>query len=268
MTIVLAEKIDSPQWTADEAVSEITKHYYLSGTSNEATVNATLASLSSTHNGLTKTGWNFEPLADDLWDCYVRYGRKDEWSVQFDTTGGTAHKSVSYDTPGSYFASGVTPFSTFGAIGVTKDSVEGVDVKIPTFGIQITRRIPVASMTSAYIAGLYALTGKTNADTYIFSVQGITFTFGPRELLFEGSQAATKNTDGYWDLSYKLAASISATGLTFGPITGIDKKGWEYLWASFVEDVDGDRTIKKPVAVFIEQVYEDGDFNALGFPAP
>lgn len=268
MPITLAERIDSPQWTADEAISDIVKHYWLSGTTSAIDVNNTLAAVSSTHNGLSKLGYNFEPLSDDLWECWVRYGRKDEWSVQFDTTGGQSHKSVSYSTPGSYFAPGVTAFSTFGAIGVTKDSIEGVDIQVPKFAIQITRRIPVASMTSNYIAGLYDLTGKTNAAQYVFSVQGITFTFGPRELLFEGASAATKNTDGYWDLSYKLAASISATGLTFGPINGIAKKGWEYLWASFVEDTDGDRTIKKPIAVFIEQVYQDGDFNALGFPSP
>ena len=51
-----------------------------------------------------------------------------------------------------------------------------------------------------------------------------------------------------------------------GDITGIDKKGWEYLWVQYADDVDAvkKQLIKKPVAVYIEKVYESALFSALG----
>jgi hypothetical protein len=51
-----------------------------------------------------------------------------------------------------------------------------------------------------------------------------------------------------------------------GPISNINKKGWEYLWVRYAdsEDANAKMLVKKPVAVYIERVYEEGDFAALG----
>ena len=49
-------------------------------------------------------------------------------------------------------------------------------------------------------------------------------------------------------------------------ITGISKKGWEYMWVRYAdsEDAAAKAIVKKPVAVYIERVYEEGNFAALG----
>lgn len=51
-----------------------------------------------------------------------------------------------------------------------------------------------------------------------------------------------------------------------GNITGISKKGWEYLWVRYVdaEDAAAKAFVKKPQAVYVERVYEEGDFSGLG----
>ena len=56
------------------------------------------------------------------------------------------------------------------------------------------------------------------------------------------------------------------TGLTVGDITDIDKKGWEYMWVRYAdaEDATAKAIVKKPVAVYVEKVYEEGDFSGLG----
>ncbi|MCK4625174.1 MAG: hypothetical protein KAV00_07685, partial [Phycisphaerae bacterium] len=56
------------------------------------------------------------------------------------------------------------------------------------------------------------------------------------------------------------------TGLTVGDIVNINKKGWEYMWVRYAdaEDAAAKAIVKKPVAVYIEKVYEDGDFSTLG----
>ena len=64
-----------------------------------------------------------------------------------------------------------------------------------------------------------------------------------------------------------------------GEITGISKLGWEYLpaprlrqagmWARYAdsEDAAAKAIVKKPVAVYIEQVYDYGDLSQLGIGA-
>ena len=63
-----------------------------------------------------------------------------------------------------------------------------------------------------------------------------------------------------------ISASPNQTGLTVGDITNIDKKGWEYLWVYFEdkEDSAAKMLVKRPIAVYVEKVYEDGDFSQLG----
>ena len=69
-----------------------------------------------------------------------------------------------------------------------------------------------------------------------------------------------------WEMSFRFASSENKTGLTVGEITGIAKKGWEYMWVRYAnaEDSTAKALIKKPIAVYIEKVYEDGDFSQLG----
>jgi hypothetical protein len=45
----------------------------------------------------------------------------------------------------------------------------------------------------------------------------------------------------------------------------ISKKGWEYMWIRYedAEDEDAKQIVKRPSAVFIEQVYDYGDFSDL-----
>ncbi|MBC7326197.1 MAG: hypothetical protein H5T99_12950, partial [Moorella sp. (in: Bacteria)] len=67
-------------------------------------------------------------------------------------------------------------------------------------------------------------------------------------------------------ITFKFAASPNKTNITIGDITGIAKKGWEYLWVLYedAEDTNAQRLVKRPVAAFVEQVYPYGDFSQLG----
>ena len=64
----------------------------------------------------------------------------------------------------------------------------------------------------------------------------------------------------------RFPTSSDKAGLTVSEITGIDKKGWQYLWVRYAdaEDSVAKAIVKKPVAVYIEKVYEEGDFSGLG----
>lgn len=69
-----------------------------------------------------------------------------------------------------------------------------------------------------------------------------------------------------WEITYRFAGSPNRSGLTVGPIIGISKKGWEYMWVRYAdsEDTVAKAIVKKPVAVYIERVHDEGNFAALG----
>lgn len=85
------------------------------------------------------------------------------------------------------------------------------------------------------------------------------------ECLFLGA-AGSKRGDEDWEITFRFAGSPNVTGLSVGPITGISKKGWEYLWVRYadVEDDNAKALVKRPVAAYVEQVYDAGNFGALG----
>ena len=89
--------------------------------------------------------------------------------------------------------------------------------------------------------------------------------FAAGEVLFMGASGSKRGSDD-WEITFRFAASPNKTGLTVGDIVGIDKKGWEYMWVRYAdaEDAAAKAIVKKPVAVYVEKVYEEGDFSTLG----
>jgi len=201
-----------------------------------------------------------QPVGDLLWEGIVRYGpvpQTEESVFSFDTGGGTQHITHSLVTVARYAAPGKTAPDFKGAIGVTADSVEGVDITVPVYQFAETHYLPDSVVTPEYKATLFWLTGKVNNSAF----KG----FAVGECLFLGA-AGSKRGCGDWEITFRFAASPNVTNLTIGDITGITKKGWEYLWVRYedVEDTVAKALVKRPVAVYIEQVYPYGDLNLLG----
>ena len=83
------------------------------------------------------------------------------------------------------------------------------------------------------------------------------------EVLFMGA-SGSKRGDDEWEITFRFAASPNVTNLTIGDITGVDKKGWEYLWVRYADAEDEKVLVKQPTAVYVEKVYESGNFAGLG----
>ena len=80
-----------------------------------------------------------------------------------------------------------------------------------------------------------------------------------------GASGSKRGSDD-WEIAYKFAASPNRSNFSVGDITGISKKGWEYMWVRYedAEDAAAKAIVKKPVAVYVEKVYEEGNFASLG----
>jgi len=213
---------------------------------------------------LVRKSCSVEPVGPELWEGTVRYGSPEnqepdrsepQWS--FDTGGGSQHITQSIATTNRYAPAGKTAPDFKGAIGATADAVEGVDITVPVYNFSETHYLDHAAVTPAYKAALFALTGKTNASAF----RG----FEAGEVLFLGASGSRRG-QGEWEIAFRFAASPNVTGRTGGDISGIDKRGWEYLWVRYedAEDAAAKALVKKPLAVYVEQVYEEGDFAGLG----
>lgn len=268
MPLTLTEKLDSRKWnTGDNASVEML--YILTGTSDDVTAKNLISSSTPTsHNGLTRQSIQIEPewvdstAGDGRWLATVRYGVKPpaevgESSFAFDTSGGTQHVTQSIATVNRYAAPGKTAPDFGGAIGVTHDNVEGVDINVPVYAFSETHYLADSFVTPTYRGTLFSLTGKVNNGSFNGCAAG--------ECLFLGASGSKRGTDD-WEITYRFAASPNRTGISVGGIGGISKKGWEYMWVRYAdsEDAAAKAIVKKPVAVYIDRVYEEGKFALLG----
>lgn len=143
-----------------------------------------------------------------------------------------------------------------GAIGVTKDSVEGVDITVPEFKFQGKAYLNDSVVTDAFVQSLYRNTGRVNNAAWKM--------FSAGEVLFLGA-TGTREGRGNWEITFEFAASPNVTGLKVGPIEDITKRGWEYLWIRYhdYEDTEAHCLVRRPLAVYVEQVYRYTNFAFL-----
>jgi len=278
MPITLGEKVESREWSN----TQITLVYVLTGTSSDLTAQAVLLSSTAESYGdfirqtpIDMTAVFVDTATDDgIWECTVRYVKKENataseigsQTVAYDTTGGTQHVTQSLQTVGKY-PSGTAP-DYQGAVGVNRQggslSVEGVDVGVATFHFTVTRVFAAGEQPSMGV--IHSLTYKTNGAefTVVDTQRGDSITLAAGECLFLGAGAAGGiRSDGGVEIAFHFDALPNKTGLSVGGIGGIDKKGFEYLWAAYEEKESGTRLVKQPFAAYVEKVYEEGDFAAL-----
>lgn len=277
MALTLREKIDSRESQEGDNPS-VTFLYDLEGTSDDLAAKALVrSSTPASYDGLCRQSINLTPQSVDtvsgtgLWSVSVKYGlypppkETGQATFSFDTSGGTQHITQSISTTQKKGLPGKVAPDFKGAVGVTHDAVEGVDITIPVFSFGITCYIAAGNMSEGYINGLYQLTGKVNSAAWTVNVDGVVMTFAAGECLFLGASGSKRGSDD-WEIGFKFAASPNATGLEVGPIKDIDKKGWEYMWVRYADtpDTDAKTVVKAPLAVYVEKVYEEGDFTKLG----
>jgi hypothetical protein len=229
---------------------------------------------------LQAEAYSVDYLGDDAWHVEIQYEKIGadaqepdplRRSRSFDTSGGMSH--ITQADGGKINANGSTTTRTGterrfpstapsmdSAIGVDDNGVQGVDIVVPALTWTETYDVKSTYVNSAYIKSVAALTGTTNGAAFR--------TFEAGEVLFLGASGSQEwdedKGDGPWTLSFKFVASKNLTAQTIGSITGIEKKGHEYLWVRYESSVSGSDLVKKPKYVYVNTVYREGDFSGLG----
>lgn len=249
-------------------------------------------------NKLQAENYTLDYLGDEAWQLTVTYvsrGADDDLkqdplrrSRSFDTAGGTTHitQTPLYGQLTSTTIGGVLTISPvgeaekrypstgsnaaplqYGAIGVDSNSVNGVDVVIPALQWTENYDVPAQYVTTNYIKVVSSLTGTVNSSAF----RG----FAAGEVLFLGASGShdwdSEKGNSPWSLSYRFSASQNADGedgslpkLKIGTIEDVVKKGHEYLWVRYEDEVSGGALVKKPRHVYVNQVYYTANFAALG----
>jgi hypothetical protein len=181
-----------------------------------------------------------------------------ESSFQFDTGGGSTHITHSKQTLNTYSAGTAPDFE--GAINVSENAVEGTEITVPVYQFSETHWLDDAVVDGAYKAALFHATGKVNNAAF----RG----FEAGEVLFLGA-SGSKRGRGDWEITFRFAASpnvVTADNLMIGPLGPVEKKGWDYLWVRYqeTEDATAEMVVRTPIAVYIEQVYDEVDFETIG----
>jgi hypothetical protein len=177
-------------------------------------------------------------------------------SFRFETRGGSQHITQSLAT--TRYGDGAAP--TGGAIGATADAVEGTEITVPIYTFSETHTFGNAAVTTAFKSTIFSLTGTVNNGSFRGLDAG--------ECLFLGA-AGQQLGDGDWSIDFAFAGSPNLTGLGVGDITGIAKQGWDYLWVRYqtAEDATAKLLVRKPIGVYVEQVYRRANFGALNLPS-
>lgn len=181
----------------------------------------------------------------------------------FDTTGQTVHITQSIKTRSRTKRGGGVARDFKGAIGVTRDRVEGCDVFAPKleFSVTVQRR----EVTLAYVKSVYRATGKTNASPV--------FGLGTEEVLYlGGSGQFSGGQSDRWSLTHKFAFAETQLNKPIcyddeGNVTLAipEKRGWDYIWFTYDEAADpvNGRIVSLPEEAYVEQVYSTADLGTL-----
>lgn len=148
---------------------------------------------------------------------------------------------------------------------VTINDGDGVKLDSSVCTFSETHWFPPARITAAWKIRVASMYKKINSKPF----RG----FDPGDVRFEGCSASRAGNDpaDYWQVTFKFAVQLNNRQLPqqIGDLGSIVKRGWDYLWVRYQEDFAQDNdgkmyTTKKPVAAFVEQVFEEADFREMG----
>jgi len=209
-------------------------------------------------------------IGGGIWDIDVEYATKDKrepkdgnfkWS--FDSTGQTKKVTQAVAHIATYSIAGRTQIDHAGAIGVTDDAVEGVEIIDRAFKWAEVWQLAIGGYGFIYSAVLGELTGGVNASYF----RG----FPAYTVRFDGASGGQSSQDDLLaEFTFNFSVSPSQSGLSIGSgsnlISGIEKIGWDYLWTGYetVEDADAKKTTLKLVQADVDRVYYPFNFSIFG----
>jgi len=267
----MSEIIVSPLYNAYSGTSgkdgSASIQYRVLGTSSlSAATSAFLSTIPRIHDGYPYKNYSYDEVGFGNWIFTANYSideppKPEDFTVNFDTTGGKAKIIYSLETVGVATRPHEIAPNFHRGIGWNGERFEGVDIVVPAFKWTETHYKSLEFITRSYRRLLRQMTGTVNNEPFRDMDAG--------EVIFLGAQSQNKrgaDEEMLWELRYSFEAQPNLTGLVYGDCEPIDKGGHDYIWIyqEPSDDQDAKKVIGKPAAVFVEQLYRRSNFANLG----
>ena len=258
---IIFEIDQSEEIKISEDKREATRTWQISECADDGTAEALVKAIApTTWRGLFRGPITVKAKGSEMWDAAVEYvPRKPlepgDFDFRFDI--GTESTHITHALANRNKYPGGAP-DLKGAIGWDGKELKGTDILIPKCTISYKVILEDADVDDAYKLAISKLVGKVNDDDFLGYAAG--------ELLFTSCTGAFRNQDVDWEINFGFAVSENKTGLTVGGVTDITKRGWDYLWVKWKPILDAGIKKVEAEAVYVDKVYDDGDFDALLIP--
>jgi hypothetical protein len=210
-----------------------------------------------TYDGLFLESMSRERIGPESWSFTVNYSpftpEVGGYTISVDTTGGSLLRTVAISE--TRYGSGAPNFG--GAIDVQDGVAQGVETGIPAMKVNVRARISSTYIPSPeqYSNLAASLTFTTN------SVAEFGGHYAAGELLFLGMTGEIIGPDPM--LTFSFLASPNLTSQTIAGISGIAKKGHQYLWCYFESAVESGLVVRRPKGIYVNDVYRSANWSAL-----
>ena len=211
------------------------------------------------YDGLYYQDFHYGIVNETTHRVEVQYGilcNQNQSTWNYATTGGTTRVKQALQNIGNYAPVGQTPPNYYGAIGVTKDGIEGVDIVTPNCSYRESHYKTLGIFTAAYANTLALMTGTVNNAPFRAWAAG--------EVLFAGGSMQSQDRNGV-TIEYEFLLSPNATNIVAGDITVPSKYGWDYLWYTYYTSLDETNgcLVEIPRSAHVDRVYPFTNFGVL-----
>lgn len=174
-------------------------------------------------------------------------------TIAWDTTGGTEH--VTQARKERVVPDGAADFK--GAVNVSGNSVQGIDVVVPTMRYTETWIMPAEiGLSTNYVANVFSTTGRVNKSRFR--------AFAPGEALFLGARAQWSGDQPYVPVTFEFQCRPNDDNYVLGGgLPATTKKGWEYCWIKYTSDKNNNTLIQKPEFYVFDTLYAEAEFSVL-----
>lgn len=246
----------------------VSQHYLAEGSDDYADVVAELGVIPSVVDGLPRQRIRREHVGGGFWYLTAEYSAVDQPSeplqlgdeprTEFDTTGGERVLRTHATIRNGYAGPGLITVADYGgAMNVVDGVANGIEIETGGGVLTLSQVITRAQASDAYVRKLmtYAKRVVNNA-----AFRG----FEAYEVRFMSARLTTRGDDNL-DLTrvYNVAQNVPSG--TYAGVTGIDKRGHEYIWASLERKADAtaQTVVPRVLGVYVHEIYEPIDFGEL-----
>lgn len=274
MSVVIERMDGSPELSVGTPDSGVSVKYIVTGAElYDDAYNALVAAVPSLFdlfgNGLfllprKSIGWR--RVGKDVWEADVVYSTS---ATTDDGVPGLISESVRVTRSTEHItASKETRFASTGApdhknmIGVTENGVEGCDIRIAGCAYSLEYLLPDSFVTASWRRDVFNLARNTPINDAAF--KGLE----RGEVSFEGFSLERRRGEGNWRATFEFIVSPNVTGIDVGDISEplAVKEGHDYFWVMSrrSEDATAKSIVSRPIAFYVERVYDYGDFSIIG----